>query len=235
MQDLWSNPNQFAASRRHLFAYALCIDRFSPSEYTTGETRRLYENGRVITTSAVWNPRYSPGFLVCNGTGIYNQPVKQAAILMHELGHCLHLRHGGSVDTNNKPNYISVMNYLFALPALSDDGDIDYSHGGLAPLDEQALVETSGVGFPLPEHVYRLIEGRVRADLRSGNTPIAIDWNGNGRLDPGPVEADVNGDGVEEVLTDFNDWREVKRPTRGFGWVGLNAGIDNWTSSDDAP
>ena len=75
-------------------------------------------------SSSVWNPRYSPGFLICNGTGIYNQPAKQAAILMHEIGHCLHLHHGGNVDTNYKPNYISVMNYLFALPTLSDSGDI---------------------------------------------------------------------------------------------------------------
>src|SRR5207302_405456 len=181
----------------------------------------------------VWNPRYSPGFLICNGTGIYNQPTKQAAILMHELGHCLHLHHGGSVDTNNKPNYMSVMNYLFALPTLSDDGDIDYSHGDLAPLDEHALVETSGVGFPPSEHVYRLIEGPARADLRSRTSPTAIDWNSNGRLDGGPVGVDINGDGIKEALTDFNDWQEVKRPTRGFGWVGLNAGIDDWTSSDD--
>jgi hypothetical protein len=235
MQDLWSSPDQFATSRRHLFAYGLCIDRFAPSVFTTGETRRLYENGRVINTSEVWNPRYSPGFLLCNGTGMYNQPTKQAAILMHELGHCLHLRHGGNVDTNYKPNYVSVMNYLFALPTLSDDGDIDYSHGGLAPLDEHALVETAGLGFSPSQHIYRLIEGRTRADLRSGDTPIAVDWNSNGRLDSSTIESDINGDGVEEILTDFNDWREVKRPTRGFGWVGLNAGVDNWTSYNDAP
>jgi hypothetical protein len=235
MQDLWANPDQFAASRRHLFVYALCIDRFAPGQNTTGETRRLYENGRVINTSEVWNPRYTPGFLICNGTGLYNHPASQAAILMHELGHCLHLRHGGNVDTNNKPNYISVMNYLFALPTLSDDGDIDYSHGGLSPLDEHALVETTGIGFAPPAHLYRLIEGQNRADVRSSSSPAAIDWNDNGRLDSGPVEADINGDGVEEVLSDFNDWREVKRPTRGFGWVGLNAGIDDWVSYNDAP
>jgi uncharacterized repeat protein (TIGR01451 family) len=33
------------------------------------------------------------------------------AVLMHELGHNLNLHHGGDVESNCKPNYVSVMNY----------------------------------------------------------------------------------------------------------------------------
>lgn len=37
-----------------------------------------------------------------------------AAVTMHELGHNLGLMHGGAADcTNQKPNYLSVMNYSF--------------------------------------------------------------------------------------------------------------------------
>ena len=36
---------------------------------------------------------------------------RDAGTLMHELGHNLNLRHGGSVNDNCKPNYLSVMNY----------------------------------------------------------------------------------------------------------------------------
>ena len=32
---------------------------------------------------------------------------------MHELGHNLGLEHGGRDDGNYKPNYLSVMNYLY--------------------------------------------------------------------------------------------------------------------------
>src|SRR5262249_4090260 len=135
MQDVWPNPDQCSSSRLHLFAYGVCVDRFAPYRSTSGEMRRLLENGRIVADSSVWKPRYCPGFIICNGTGIYNRAAKQASILMHEIGHCLHLHHGGSVDTNYIPNYISVMNYLFALPTLSDSGDINYSNGNLAPLD----------------------------------------------------------------------------------------------------
>jgi hypothetical protein len=235
MQDLWSSPDQFAASRRHLFAYGLAIDRFAPGLNTSGEMRRIYENGQVISTSEVWNPRYNPGFLICNGTGLYNQPTKQAGVLMHELGHCLHLHHGGNVDTNNKPNYLSVMNYLFTLGGLSADGDIDYSRGALPSLDESALNETAGLGFAPPDFLYGVIRGPRRRDIRSSANPGAIDWNSNGLLDSSPVVTDVNSDGVQEVLSDFNDWREATRPTRGFGWVGVNVGIEDWTSFNDAP
>jgi hypothetical protein len=235
MQDMWANPDQCASSRLHLFAYGVIVDRFASYRSTTGEMRRLFENGRVVADSSVWNPRYSPGFIICNGTGIYNRSAKQASILMHEIGHCLHLHHGGSVDTNNKPNYISVMNYLFALPTLSDGGDINYSDGSLAPLDENALNETTGLGIAPSNHLYALIQGQQRTDVRSGDDPDAVDWNSNGVVDTGPIATDINGDSVKETLYDFNDWREVKRPTRGFGWVGLNAGIEDWTSFNDAP
>ncbi|MBK7585771.1 MAG: hypothetical protein IPI67_36990 [Myxococcales bacterium] len=34
-----------------------------------------------------------------------------AGSFMHELGHTLHLEHGGADSLNYKPNYPSVMNY----------------------------------------------------------------------------------------------------------------------------
>jgi len=42
----------------------------------------------------------------------------EAATLMHELGHNLGLRHGGADDVNQKPNYISVMNFSYQLSGI---------------------------------------------------------------------------------------------------------------------
>ncbi len=39
----------------------------------------------------------------------------QAGVIMHELGHNLGLQHGGLDEINDKPNYLSVMNYLYLL------------------------------------------------------------------------------------------------------------------------
>ena len=43
-----------------------------------------------------------------------------ASTTMHELGHTFGLGHGGDALPNCKPNYLSVMNYLFQLGGLID-------------------------------------------------------------------------------------------------------------------
>lgn len=46
----------------------------------------------------------------------------QAATLMHEFGHSLGLRHGGDeLAVNYKPNYLSIMNYLYQLSGVPTD------------------------------------------------------------------------------------------------------------------
>src|SRR5262245_30408725 len=76
-----------------------------------------------------------------------------AATFMHELGHNLGLQHGGDESVNQKPNYVSVMNYLYAgnpLPIITYSTStpsgysfrIDYSDEKLPDLVETALDET---------------------------------------------------------------------------------------------
>jgi hypothetical protein len=86
----------------------------------------------------------------------------QIGTLTHELGHALTLTHGGtyyisadpsvpSYDINCKPNFVSVMNYLFQVRGFADNDSIvnygfDYSDQDLGPLDETALNESTGIG-----------------------------------------------------------------------------------------
>jgi len=88
----------------------------------------------------------------------------QTGTLMHELGHTLTLTHGGTYyqaglptyDINCKPNFLSVMNYLFQVRGFPDvpDGGFNYSGQTLPSLNETAaaqngvprLSETTGLG-----------------------------------------------------------------------------------------
>jgi len=75
-------------------------------------------------------------------------PKQQAAVLLHELGHNLNLAHGGNEEVNLKPNYISVMNYLYlssGITNLARKNRIDYSGTALPTLNENKLFEPSGV------------------------------------------------------------------------------------------
>jgi hypothetical protein len=68
---------------------------------------------------------------------------------MHELGHTLGLTHGGTyytdgshvptLEPNCKPNYQSVMNYLFTVDLLGTNQTLDYSDQELNTLNENGL------------------------------------------------------------------------------------------------
>jgi hypothetical protein len=89
----------------------------------------------------------------------------QIGTMAHELGHALSLTHGGTFylsanpanasvptyDLNCKPNFVSVMNYLFQVRGFADNDSIsnygfDYSAQSLPLLDETALDESAGIG-----------------------------------------------------------------------------------------
>jgi hypothetical protein len=96
-----------------------------------------------------------------NGVGTVDE---QTGTLMHELGHTLALTHGGTYyeDQNNpsvptdelncKPNYLSVMNYLFQVRGFVDGG-FDYSGQTFAKLYKQSppLSESVGIGAAIED------------------------------------------------------------------------------------
>ncbi len=138
---------------------------------------------------------------------------KQAAVIMHEFGHNLNLRHNGNKNLpKGSPVYYSVMNYWYDDGSVPLSGEplnrgagcsynynpvlyhLDYSHGLNAAIDESSLMEADGVG--------------------PANHPdkIALDFNCNQQIDANPVKVDLNneygwgGNGQLEVLEDHDDW-----------------------------
>ena len=98
--------------------------------------------GDVMVTLGLWDNQTGTSFV-------------QGSTLLHELGHNLGLKHGGvvrsgAIEANCKPNYQSVMNYLFQVHGLllpSGSPTIDLSRQELPSLTESALSEASGLGM----------------------------------------------------------------------------------------
>ena len=95
----------------------------------------------------------------------------QTGTIMHELGHTLALTHGGiyfndpnnpslpTYELNCKPNFLSVMSYLFQVRGFVDGG-FDYSSQNLTALNETSLNEGTGIGTDVktsqpPAHLSR--------------------------------------------------------------------------------
>ena len=107
---------------------------------------------RVLAHISGLSPGHpSSSFVVSLGvySGQVGTSLQQAGTFMHELGHNLGLDHGGYDDVGFKPNYLSVMNYLFQFNGLIINGlggNIDYSRFNSIPdLNELALDDNVGL------------------------------------------------------------------------------------------
>jgi hypothetical protein len=159
----------------------------------------------------------------------------QAAVLMHELGHNLGLGHGGFEDTNYKPNYLSVMNYLYALSGVPDPASpaagvpylvewyhqgsiLDLEHGPTANPDTFALDYSHGGGQPLDESAVLEVGGLGRGGAW-------VDFDDDAVEDAAAYALDLTRDNAYGILMDQDDWSAIVLP---FGdaaalWYRLDA------------
>lgn len=137
----------------------------------------------------------------------------QEGTFMHELGHNLGLHHGGNVDTNCKPNYLSVMSYSRQVSTFIANRNLDYSNSTLSSLDETNLSEPAGISATNPVQTTIFWNG---ATTQLTQTGIPVDWNGNGQTTDTGVVQDINNipgtcatDG-HEVENGYLDWNNLQ-------------------------
>ena len=215
----------FDVRRKLFFHYAL----FANSRNVDGSAgssgvAKVFGNDLIVTLG-------NYGFSTETSAGLNWLINVQAATLMHEFGHNLGLQHGGNEDVNNKPNYYSIMNYLYQWYGLSitpntiNSAERYYLERGWKGKKQCNLVENS----PCTDQFYMdysdgssaaLDENKLSEAANIGRGSIAgafADWNNDGVLTPALLSIDLNLDGKKTILSDYNDWANLQLPfARGF-------------------
>ncbi|MFI6046630.1 hypothetical protein ACIA8C_33770 [Nocardia sp. NPDC051321] len=201
----------FASARSHIFHYMIWADSYD-NGCSSGISLGIPADTFVVALGPQCN--WNPGDDGNVGTFI------------HELGHNLGLKHGGTDHVNYKPNYLSVMNYSFQFSGVpKTDGSANFGYSNVNPpaLNENSLQERQGLGAVAAgwRTVYFCPDNTRRKTAGSADQPI--DWNCNGSIQSGTVRTSVNNDRNYTTLQAQNNWASVVFDGGNVGPVGVES------------
>ncbi|WP_373973892.1 carbohydrate-binding protein [Chitinibacter sp. SCUT-21] len=213
--------------RRLIFHYMLMGSTQNTNGYGGSSGLAEINGNDLLVSLGFW------GLNSSSASNLYTLINYQAGTIMHELGHNLGLQHGGNEATNDKTNYLSVMNYLYQLNGVPSDakgqsmseriyynlnnrgkatpGRAANSYGVCDLLDgpcgNRFVIDYSnGSSAPLNESA--LNEASLVGRGTSGGA--FADWNTNGFIDQ-QVAFDINNDGsTQTALSDYDDWGKIQ-------------------------
>jgi hypothetical protein len=219
------NPNfeNIIAAKDLIYYYGVFIHQInnSPDSGCAHDTERLFVVS--LGNESWWQLEDVIGKDIANND-TKSDTKFQARSLMHELGHTLGLVHGGDRslnDLNYKPNYLSVMNYLYLFPdtRMEDVSFLDYSRCALPDINEVLTDPNKGIDIGdcvgqinknmiwVGYHEYNNETAACMPDqMVQFNTPV--NWSAN--KIPGSIFTDINCDDRErDLLKGFNDWENL--------------------------
>jgi hypothetical protein len=147
----------------------------------------------------------------------YQTVQSQAETFVHELGHDLGQKHGGTDFAKYKPNYWSDMSYSWQLRSSRPNDmrkqhptctQIYYAVGGAVERDGQ-LPTRRNIRLDYSEGMGRTLVGNNHTlEERVGVCGQPIDWNRNGIIDSTPVDAQLDGEdqNARGQVEDMANW-----------------------------
>lgn len=187
------------------------------------------------------------GFIVTVGKTYWGGASSDIRVgtFIHELGHNLNLKHGGTDEFNGKPQYYSVMNYNYQLTGIPKaDGTryFGYLQQDMPTLNEFSMDERVGLGSQGHGYLYRYMadENKPLKDKNGKDVTQPadrpIDFNQNGTIDQKPVQADLNYDKQGTLLTATSDLKTLKLfPFTEMSKGGMGGGPDSIPEQEENP
>ncbi len=162
----------------------------------------------------------------------------QAGAFMHEIGHNFGLLHGGNDNITYKPNYVSVMNYLYQLRGVTTDFTSDMAIDRFynwvnaknvsicslnnSPCNENFTVDYSYGNLPALNENSLLEENNLLGNKNGG----FADWNNDSVKNTAPYSKDINQDTALTELKDFDDWGNLQFNSN-YGVMSFKQGVSN--------
>ncbi|TCO46328.1 hypothetical protein EV646_107353 [Kribbella antiqua] len=205
----------FNTARKAIFYYMIWGDSYDGG-CSSGQAFNVPNDTFIVTVG----PKCS-----WNATDNYN-----VGTFVHELGHNLGFKHGGTDNLNYKPNYLSVMNYHFQLGGvLKADGTTYWGYSNSQPtsINEARPSEPNGLGSlgAAYKTKWKCPNGTTRTTAGAASAPI--DWNCDGDTTDSTTPADITGDGANSILIAQNNWANI---VFGGGAVGQGTTVQAKTS-----
>jgi len=172
------------------------------------------------------------GFKTAAGVDLNKLINFQAATMMHEFGHNLGLDHGGNESNNYKPNYYSIMNYMYQLSGLSanpsgtqaanrfyltNSGYAKASSVSLCNIDNSPCGNSFIMDYSNGSSI-DLDENNLNESLNIGRGAVAgayADWDNSNSQTSGKFAFNIHNPDTTtslRVLKDYNDWDNLVLP-----------------------